>query len=51
LIWINRLRSAPPKTVTAGRDQEAVLLDFILLAGGVGFLVLTVLYAYACERM
>ena len=27
------------------------VLDIILLAAGIGALILTVLYAYACERM
>lgn len=35
----------------ARNSQEDKVLDTILLAAGIGALFLTVLYAYACERM
>jgi hypothetical protein len=35
----------------AGFSQEDAVLDTILLAGGVGFFVLSVLYLVACDHM
>ena len=31
--------------------QEVVMLDFLMLGLGLGFFVLTLGYAYACERL
>jgi hypothetical protein len=33
------------------RTQEQLMLDILMLALGLGFFVLTVGYAYACERL
>jgi len=30
---------------------EEFMLDIILVAGGIGFFVLAVLYVFACDRM
>jgi hypothetical protein len=33
------------------KTQEQPMLDVILLAAGLGFFVLSVAYAYGCERL
>lgn len=49
LMQINRRPGAGAHA--ARNSQEDKVLDTILLAAGIGALFLTVLYAYACERM
>lgn len=36
---------------THARRKEHVMFDIVLLALGLGFFVLSVAYAYACERL
>ena len=33
------------------RDKEHLMLDFVMLALGLGFFVVAVGYTYACERL
>jgi len=33
------------------RDKEYLMLDFVMLALGLGFFVVAVGYTYACERL
>jgi hypothetical protein len=33
------------------KAQEQTMLDLILLAGGLGFFVVSIAYAYGCERL
>ncbi|WP_158550475.1 hypothetical protein [Bradyrhizobium sp. NFR13] len=39
--------SAPPQS----SHQELPMLDVVMLALGLGFFILTLGYAYACERL
>jgi hypothetical protein len=40
-----------PFASIAQRAQEFLMLDILMLALGLGFFILTVGYAYACERL
>jgi hypothetical protein len=33
------------------RTRVVVMLDFLMIAGGVGFFVVAILYVIACEKM
>ncbi|MGB9045566.1 MAG: hypothetical protein WCC81_24290 [Pseudolabrys sp.] len=48
-IFIARdLRGRSPQNIP---EKEATMLDVILLALGLGFFVLSIGYAYACDRL
>jgi len=36
---------------TCGFAEVTVMLDFLMVAGGVGFFVIAILYVIACEKM
>jgi hypothetical protein len=46
----NRRRALCPASPLSAR-QEFSMLDILMLALGAGFFILSVGYAYACERM
>ena len=47
------LPSPRTRVVASGnkRGKEHLMLDFVLLALGLGFFALSIGYAYACERL
>jgi hypothetical protein len=52
LIYHNR-PSPRTRSVAFGnkRGKEHLMLDFVMLALGLGFFALSIGYAYACERL
>jgi hypothetical protein len=44
-----RSRSTTGRNVTDRKEQP--MLDVILLAGGIGFFILSIAYAYGCDRL
>jgi hypothetical protein len=55
LLFFDPSQSSFPERTTFApgdkRDKEHLMLDFVLLALGLGFFLVAVGYAHACERL
>jgi hypothetical protein len=51
LIHRNLSRNAQPSRPENNRDKEHLMLEVVMLALGLGFFLVAVRYAHACERL